>query len=166
MTPELTALIEHADVSRWRGLPATDPDDLGIEGAYREHGELGDPPSPARWCAGPPGCFEDGVRCWLDASGSVAVVEGLLPVEADGTPLKAPDLGEPALRLDTTLDIVVMHGGELVYPGRGLAVRVNPENGILLALVGFAPTTADDYARRLRPVSEVARPVQTGRWRP
>ena len=52
------------------------------------------------------------------------------------------------------------------FPGRGLAVRVNPENGILLALVGFAPTTADDYARRLRPVPEVARPVQTGRWRP
>ena len=165
MNPELRAFLEHADVTRWCGLAAVGPAELGLEGAPRERGERGDPPAPARWCAGPPGCFEEGVRCWLDAAETVVVVEGCLPAADDGTPVPAPDLGEPAVRLDAMLDVVVLRRGELVYPDRGLAVRVNPENGLLLGLVGFAPTTADDYVRRLRPVQELARPVTSGRWR-
>ena len=166
MIRELTAFIEHADVSRWRGLPAVVLADLGLQGAPRERGERGDPPVSSQWCAAAQGCFEEGVRWWLGSSGAIEVVEGSLPASPRGDPVVAPVLGEPAVRLDTMLDVLVLAGGELVYPERGLAVRVNPENGLLLGLVGFAPTTVADYVRRLRPVQEIARPLGAGRRSP
>ena len=66
-------------------------------------------------------------------------------------PLSAPELGEPEAVLDSVLARVRLPGGERVYAQRGLALRVNPENRLLLAMLGFAPTDAADYAARIRP---------------
>ena len=167
MNTLLAAFLDRADVSRWTGLPpdvssVIDPD----ESESPRRGLRGQPPSLARWSAGPQGCFSEGVRCWLDAAGDVDLIEGLIPLSAGGEWLAAPQLGEPALRLDAMLDTVTLAGGELVYPDRGLAVRLNPANGLLVALAGFAPTTADDYVRRLRPAHEVDRPIEAGRRSP
>jgi len=164
MNPVLSAFLERGDIAEWTGLPAVTRGELDLDEAVEGRwGSLGDPPRPARWCAGPQGCFEGGTRCWLDPSGTVDVLEGVMPASADGEPLTAPGLGEPSLRLDAQLDEVGLRGGELVYPDRGLAVRMNPENGLLLGLVGFVPTTAEDYVRRLRPAADTARPRLVGR---
>lgn len=167
MNTELTAFLERADVAAWTGLPEVDLHDLGVDpaAARSEWGVRGEPPRPGRCYTVAAGCFEEGARCWAAASGVVETIEGMLPAASDGTLPLAPDLGEPALRLDLAFDELVLSGGELVYPQRGLAVRMNPENGILLGLVGFAPTTVENYCRVLRPVAEIPHPLTTGKTR-
>ena len=61
--------------------------------------------------------------------------------------------------LPAVLGPLVLDDGERVYPERGLAVRANPANGVLLELIGFAPTTAEDYRTRLRPALPVETPL-------
>jgi hypothetical protein len=151
------AFVERADVTGWWGLPAMPPAALGAtEPWITEWRDVGDPPRAALSIALPPGCFEGGLRCWMDGD-AVRVLEGLRP-RPDGEQAVAPDLGAPAARLPIALGLHIVDDGELVYPERGLAVRVNPPNGILLGLVGFAPTTLSDYVARLRPASLPARP--------
>jgi hypothetical protein len=158
---EIEAFLDHADVTGWTGLPPVGLADLGADPAdvRIELLRRGDPPAGARVAEVRPGCFVEGVRCWLDAGQGVELLEGLLPGDAVGAPVPAPDLGAPALRLPTVFDALVFEGGELVYPDRGLAVRINPDNGVLLGLLGFAPTTPADYRTRLRPVLERQRPT-------
>ncbi len=38
-----------------------------------------------------------------------------------------------------------------MHAAAGLAVRLNPETGLLLGLVGFTPTDAETYRTRVRP---------------
>lgn len=164
MNAAVRAFVDRADVSGWMGLPDLGPGELGATAPWIvSRGELGEPRRPARCVALPGGCFAGGLRCWIDDDGRVLVVEGTRPRTADGIRIDPPDLGEPAERLPATLGSLTLEGGELVYPDRGLAVRVNPENGILLGLLGFAPTTAEDWSGRLRPAADVARPLATGR---
>ena len=137
-----------ADLAGWRGLPAG----LALpklEGAVGS-GALGDEQHPAGWVAAESEAWEGGLRLWHD-EGSVLALEGHDPVDAAGAPLAAPGLGEPDAVLDTFLGRLALARGELVYASRGLALRVNPENGLLLGAVGFAPTTVGDYRARLRP---------------
>jgi hypothetical protein len=163
MIPELRAFIDRADAANWRGLSGLRPDDLGAGRPWLvSGGRLGDPPYAVRRVALPPGCFAGGLTAWIDDDDRVLVLEGVRPRTAEGGRIPVPDLGAPALRLATILGSLTLEGGELAYPGRGLAVRVNPENGVLLGLVGFAPTTPGDYVRRLRPVAEFAHPVPEG----
>lgn len=132
----------------WAGLPAgTAPADLD---GPRGEGRLGDERVAASWVSVPSDVFAGGLRVWHDGS-TVLAVEGLDPLGADGGFLDAPELGEPEAALDTYLGRLQLHGGERVYASRGLAVRVNPENGVLLGTVGFPPTTVDEYRARLRP---------------
>jgi hypothetical protein len=166
MSPELRAFIERADAASWRGLPALTPRELGAEPPWlSSRGELGTPPREVRGVALPRGCFAGGFTAWIDDDDRVLVIEGTRPRVGNGERVPPPALGEPALRLPTTLGSLVLDGGELVHPDRGVAVRVNPENGFLLGLVGFAPTTADDYVRRLRPVAAPTRPLPVGSTR-
>ena len=79
------------------------------------------------------------------------LLEGRDPFDDAGEPLAAPDAGEPEAVLDTVLGRLRLPAGELVYASRGLALRVNPANGVLLGVLGFVPTTADAYRERLRP---------------
>ena len=163
MNAAVRAFVERADVSNWTGLPDLGPDELGATVPWiLSRGELGDPPRPARRVWLPRGCFAGGLRCWIDDDDRMLVLEGTRPRTAGGARIDPPDLGEPAERLPATLGSLALDGGELVYPDRGLAVRINPENGILLGLLGFAPTTAEDWGRRLRPAADVARPLATG----
>jgi hypothetical protein len=84
--------------------------------------------------------------------GRVLLLEGRDPIDAEGAPLAAPELGQPEATLDTTLGRLWLENGERVFPGRGLALRVNPANELLLGVIGFAPTTLSEYEQRLRPV--------------
>ena len=113
------------------------------------NGVLGDEQREAQWVAAQSERYQGGVRVWHDG-GHVLVIEARDPAEAGHLPA-APDLGEPEATFDTTLGMLVLEGGELVYASRGLALRVNPGNGILLGALAFAPTTVEDYRARLRP---------------
>ena len=144
-----------ADAACWPGLPAG----LALEDVaavlplaedVRGEGVLGQERRPAAWVGAESSTYEGGVRVWHEG-GRVLVLEGRDPVDEDGAPLAAPDLGRPEARLDTVLGPLVLPGGERVYAARGLALRVNPENGLLLGVLAFAPTTAQDYRARLRP---------------
>jgi len=103
--------------------------------------------------------YAGGLFVYTDADamqpGRVVLVAGLDPFDdavAPGCDEEALDaLGPPELVLDAALGGLVLTGAERVWPARGLAVRSNPDNGLLLAVMTFAPTTAEDYLARLRP---------------
>jgi hypothetical protein len=166
VTDALRAFLD-ADVSGFPGLPALRAADLGIDLTH-EHvnsDPLGDPAEPGTWVALPSHRFTDGLRCWLEGD-RVVLLEGMSPSDDDGQPATAPDLGVPDETFDTNLGAVTIEGGERVFADRGLAIRLNPANGILLGLAAFAPTTVDDYRRRLRPAPAVVRvhPSEPSPW--
>jgi hypothetical protein len=109
------------------------------------------------WVVGESLVYEGGVRVWLDDDGAVLLLEGEDPVDGAGEPLLLPDLGEPEMLLEAVLDRLVLDGGERAYPSRGLVVRVNPANAVVLGVLVFAPTSPEDYLARLRPRQEVRR---------
>lgn len=143
-----------ADVADWQGLPAglalADVAEVLALSDVTGRGALGEERRTAIWVAGSSPVYRGGLRVWHDGD-AVVVLEGRDPFDAEGKPLVAPDAGEPEAVLDTVLGRLRLPGGERVYAGRGLALRVNPGNGVLLGVLGFVPTTADDYRARLRP---------------
>lgn len=148
-------LLMAADLADWRGLPAGLP--LAEVGAILpvEEGPigtdvLGEDKRPVAWSAVESDVYEGGLRLWHE-HGLALLLEGRDPVDPTGKPLRAPELGEPELALDTVLGRLHLPGGERVFAARGLALRVNPENGLLLGVLAFAPTTVEDYRARLRP---------------
>jgi hypothetical protein len=168
MNRALSAFLADADVSTWAGLPALGAaevaDALRVDlGTVRvRHDDRGDPPSSGAWVAAPTRRFAGGLRLWLDddrEAPRVVLIEGVAPRGDDGGALTAPDLGPADELLEAALGPLLLEGGERVYAGRGLAVRLNPENGVLLGLLGFAPTTADAYRTRLRPTPLGERPL-------
>lgn len=176
MNHALSAFLTDADVSTWTGLPALGAAELaslfGVDlGSVRiAHDDRGEPPARGVWVAAPTRRFVGGLRLWLDDDdrerARVVLIEGIAPRDGDGAALSAPDLGPAEELLDASLGPLSLEGGERVYARRGLAVRLNPENGVLLGLLGFAPTTADDYRTRLRPTPLGDRPLldrRTGR---
>ena len=144
-----------AELGEWRGLPeGLSLADVGVvlpleEGATG-NGYLGEERRPARWISARSEVYRGGLRIW-HVDGAVLVVEGRDPFDDAGTPLAAPDIGEPEAMLDTVLGRLTLAGGEHVHAALGLGLRVNPENGLLLGVVGFAPVPVDDYRARLRP---------------
>jgi hypothetical protein len=144
------------DFAHWAGLaPGTTVGDVAA--AF----EVDDTPQPALlgsedraagWVTVEADGYPEGLRVWLDET-DVALLDGpdveLPGGAADLAPLLA-QLGEPAARLDSYLGTYRIEGSEWVYPARGLTVYVNPENMLLLRVVGYAPTDLDTYERRLR----------------
>jgi hypothetical protein len=152
----MSALADFAAVrlDGWPGLPAglgtADAAFLGADPARALPGLIGDPPRAGRWLPCVSSVYRGGLRVWVDGD-RITLIEGDNPVDEAGEPMPAPDLGEPEARLDTVLDTLVLDGGELVHAARGLAVRVNPGNGLLLGVRGFVPRSVDDYVTLLRP---------------
>jgi hypothetical protein len=152
-----------AAIDDWTGLPPDlslaeiaevlifDPTDL-------RHGSSGDPVVERDWIPAVSSVYADGLYLWLDGQ-QVIALEGIHPLDEGGDFTPAPDLGEPDARLTTRLGPLLLDAGELVYAARGLAVRVNPENGLLLGLVGFVPTGIANYRNRIRPVQPPLIPI-------
>jgi hypothetical protein len=138
--PGLSAPLSLAEA---RSLLSLDDDATGA-------GVLGSERRRANWAAAESTAYEGGLLVW-HASGEVLVLEGRDPVDGAGEPLVAPDLGEPEALLDASLGRLLLPGGERVYGSRGLALRVNPDNGLLLGVLGFAPVAPGEYEARLRP---------------
>jgi hypothetical protein len=147
--------FDRAELEAFDGLPAELTLDelaavLPIDSEVLGRGFLGTERRYASWVGAESQRYLSGMRVWHD-EGRVLVLEGRDPVDARGRPLTAPDLGEPDAVLDALLGRVRVPGGELVHGSRGLALRVNPEDGLLLVALAFAPASADQYLQRLRP---------------
>jgi len=131
---------------------------LSIDGNGGGRGSAGTPANGRSWVAAVVPAYDGGVRLWLDEdTGRVVVVEGLGPRDSAGMPLLAPELGRPDAVFDAVLGPVLVGNAERVYADRGVALHVFPETGALLRVVVFAPTTVEDYQRRLQPHSEPLR---------
>ena len=143
--PEGLRVADLADLARF------DPDDL-------RPGEAGDPPQPRMWIPLDTAVYAGGLRLWLDGEAVVAL-EGSHPLDDAAEFRPAADLGPPDATFEALLGPLTLPDGELVYGERGLAVRVNPDNGLLLGLVGFVPTTVAAYRRWIRPVPEQPHPL-------
>jgi hypothetical protein len=146
----------------WTGLPpdlslAEAAEVLTFEATDLQWGRSGDPAITRNWIPAASSVYAGGLRLWVEGPRVIAL-EGIHPLAASGGFTSAPVIGEPNARLTTRLGALVLQGGELVYAARGLAVRVNPDNGFLLGLIGFAPTTAANYCSRIRPAQ--SRPVR------
>jgi hypothetical protein len=155
--PGLPARLVAAHLSALRDGPAAAFAEA-VLADDRRSGAVGQPPRRAAWLPVGTDRYAGGLRLWL-AGQQVLVLEGIHPLDPAGEFLPAPDLGAPEATCDALLGPLLLPHGEQVHAGRGLAVRRNPDNGLLLGLVGFAPTTAQDYCTRLRPVPEPARPL-------
>lgn len=93
--------------------------------------------------------FSDLPRAWLDGEQVI-----LLDVDEPALAASPAGLGPPDTRLDYPWDVFVLPDAEWVYASRGLSIAVNPDNGIVLRIAVFAPTTVDTYRRTLRLVHE------------
>jgi hypothetical protein len=149
------------DPDAWEPLPSeVDLRDLepslDLAPDVRGRDVLGSERREAAWLAAGSLAYEGGIVVWLDGDAVVAL-EGRDPISASGEAPLAPDFGTPEATLDTLLGDIILSNGEWVFASRGVALRVNPGNGLLLGVVAFAPTTADEYMRRIRPIP--ARPV-------
>jgi hypothetical protein len=154
-TLDLLRVFAAADAARWPGLPGgITVADAGavvpLEDGAAGGGFLGEDRHPASWVIAGSETYEGGLYVWHDG-GRVLLLDGRDPVDGEGQPLVAPELGEPELALDTVLGRLTLDGGERVYAARGLALRVNPANRLLLGVIGFAPVSAAEYRSRLRP---------------
>ena len=86
--------------------------------------------------------------------GALVLFDAMAPQLDGGWPALAADLGAPDATFDWTFGTVPMPGGEHVHASRGLTIFLNPENQVVAFVSVYAPTTVDDYARRLRPFRE------------
>lgn len=161
------AAFARADAAAWPGLPV--PALLSevtavwdVDTRRPRAAEAGDPAQPGTWFAAASDRYAGGLRVWC-RDDVVVAVEGIHPLDEQDEFEPAPDLGEPDLRLPTLLGPLLLGDGELVYAGRGLAVRTNPANGLLLGLVGFAPTTPERYVADVRPVQVAPEPWPVSR---
>ena len=112
---------------------------------------LGDPPRETFWCpaVGVKG-FDDTVKIWF-RDGIVVKLDGEWPEMA---PDAAAALGPPELLLSHRMDVLVVDGGEQVWPSKGIALKVNRAGTLAVRLSAFPPTTADGYRQSLRDVDD------------
>jgi hypothetical protein len=160
--------FDSADVESFAGLPADvrlvdlegildfDPDDL-------RRGDAGNPSRNRLWVPADSTTYRGGLRLWLDDDEErVVLLEGVHPLDDEGEPVRPPDLGEPDGTLDAVLGPFHVQKAESVYAARGLGVQVYPDTGVLVGVLGFAPTTFEDYRIRLQPHREPTRPFPEG----
>jgi hypothetical protein len=148
------AVFAGRDFREWKGLaPNTSLADAAavftVDDGWRGKGRLGDDRREATWVSAAVDGYDKAVRIWLDLD-RVILMDAESPTLATDLPTLLQTIGAPEAKLDAYLGTFLIPESEWVYPGRGLTLYVNPENGILLRLAVFVSTTPDVYRRSLR----------------
>jgi len=147
---ESLAAFAAADFHGWQGLGDCSPDE--VRALYPQQapgfalGRLGG--RQARYFYVQMPGYEDGVAVWYREE-RVVLLEVRWPQLAGGLDGLLASLGSPPERLDFQWRSLRLRKGLLLYPERGLALFVNPDNQIVLMVTAFAPTTLDDYREGL-----------------
>jgi hypothetical protein len=145
----LRAFASHR-FANWRGLPECALTDVGAVWALLDEqahpGIMGK--RSASWTAASVPGYDESVQIWFDDD-QVLLLLVEYP-EFDGWPELLKQVGESVAKLDSYLGTLLLPGSEWVYPERGLTLYVNPENGALLRLAVYAPTTIERYEAELR----------------
>ena len=142
------------DFRDWQGLPTgTSLRDVStvfdIDDDMTGAGKLGSDRRAATWVIAAAEGYENGVRIWLDED-SVLLLDGDSPVFETDLHTLLQSLGEPDAKLDSYHRTFSIPESEWVYAGRGLTLYVDSEDGTLWRVVGFVPTTLDQYKQTLR----------------
>jgi len=144
------AIFAERVFSRWQGLPAGCV--LADVFAQFERlnegvgaGTLGEAREEAQFTMLRVPGYAQPVRVWFRGV-QVVLLDAEYPEIAPG---EIEALGEPAVRLDYTWGRLQLEGGQHVWPDRGLALFVNPDNGALIHLSAFTPTSLEHYAQSL-----------------
>jgi hypothetical protein len=157
--------IESRELVDWRGLPA----------GLAPHELFPDlPPDQSGWARRSLGAEfapADFAVLELDGyyrptvssrDGIVVMFDGMNPELPGGLGPLSADLGRPAAMLDYSSGTLPVKAGEWPYPERGISLFVNTTAARLLHIALYAPTTLDDYERRLRPhLGKTRRPSRT-----
>jgi len=146
------ALPAGLPLSEVAGALGADPDACG-------RWFLGEPARETFWCPamGVEG-FDDTIRIWF-RDGIVVRLDGEWP-ELD--PAAIAVLGAPELQLDHQQDVLLVVGGEHVWPSKGIAIKVNDSGRLIVGLSTFSPTTADGYRESLKGVDEYRESLSPG----
>lgn len=151
--PALRKFIERS-FHAWDGLaPGTSLADIAavcdVDQGWRGSGVLGEERRPAEWVNAELDGYDEAVRVWLEGDTVLLMDVESPPIAGEPAALLA-QLGPPQATLDSYLGTFLLRGSEQVWPRRGLTLYVNPENGLLLRLAVYAPTTLAAYRRSLR----------------
>lgn len=156
----------HRDLAHFEGLPEGTTLEaaaaaLGANPAVFGRWFLGDDQHEAFYCPADVEGYEGGVRIWFH-DGVVLKIQGEWPRIDPGA---LAGLGDPDDRFDYRLDTLVVAGGEWVFAGRGLAVRITSTGDRVVTLSAFAPTTPARYRSALRPADDYREaPEPGGAW--
>ena len=93
--------------------------------------------------------YAEPIRVW-HADGTILLMEVRYPVIVPDLRDLLESLGKPDALLDSHFSGIVMEKSEWVYVSKGLSLFINPDNSLLLRLVGYCPTSVDDYHLKLR----------------
>lgn len=141
------------DFTHWTGLPATCT--LAALGSFElgddeAHDVLGSDGISTVYRRAKAAAYAEVMKVWV-RDGVIVRIGIPLPDLADPRAL-VRTLGEPDGKLDTYFQTTptIHKQGEWVYARRGLALRLSFDRAVVMELIVFAPTTLDDYVRRLR----------------
>lgn len=156
--PALRAFVDRdlTALAALGGLPtnlalAQVADQLGADPTATVRWFLGSESREAFWCpAFDIDGFDDTVRIWF-SDGVVVKLEGEWPELA---PADLQVLGPPDLRLDHRVDVLVVEGGDHVWAGAGIAVKLNRSGSTVVGLTAFPATSPQEYRERLADVGE------------
>jgi hypothetical protein len=141
------------DIAQWRGLP----DNCNLAalknveiGTDESRGLLGSDGINTYYRRVKAPAYAEVMKVWLRDE-TIVRISVPLPELADPRAL-VRSLGEPDAKLDTYFQTTptVHKQGEWVYAHRGLALVLSFDRAVVMELIVFAPTTLDDYVKRLR----------------
>lgn len=91
------------------------------------------------------------VRLWHDEEGRLLLVEIIDPRRFPTVDALLDTLGHPDTRLDATVGLRRGRQNEWVYPERGLTLYVTSDTEHVERVLGFVPTSVEEYTLNLRP---------------
>ena len=141
------------DLATWTGLPATCTLSAlsGLEvGDDETQTVLGEAAEPATYRRARASAYSEAITIWLRA-GKIVRISVRLP-ELPDPPELLRALGAPEAKLDawSAITPTLIHEAEWVYPHRGIALVLSSDKRNVLELVTYAPTSIDEYRKKLR----------------
>jgi hypothetical protein len=141
------------DLTTWTGLPATCTLAAlsGLEvGDDETQTVLGEAAEPAVYRRARASSYSEAITLWL-RDGKIVRISVRLP-ELPDPPGLLHALGAPDAKLDawSAITPTLVREAEWVYPRRGIALVLSSDKRNVLELVTYAPTSIDEYRKRLR----------------